>query len=105
MCKLRYKHKNNIQIKISMILENSKNAWHYLNQGLTAVYYNKFKKAVSKFSKSISLEPENMVAHLHKGTTLYKMKDYQKAILRFDKAQSNHYQVSEHFIEFINYCF
>ena len=66
MSNLRYKYKNNIQTKRDMILENSKNAWYYLNQGLTAVYYNEFKKAVSKFNKSISLEPENMVAYFHK---------------------------------------
>ena len=71
-----------------MILKNSKNAWYYLNQGLTAVYYNQFKKAVSKFNKAISLEPENTVALLHKGRTLYKMENFQNAVICFDNILS-----------------
>ena len=72
----------------NMILQNSKNAWYFLNQGLTAVYYNQFKKAVLKFNKAISLEPENIVAQLHKGRTLYKLDDFQNAIICFDKILS-----------------
>ena len=30
-----------------MLLKKSKNAWHFLNQGLIAVHYNQFKKAIS----------------------------------------------------------
>ncbi len=58
---------------IHMILQRSKNAWYFLNQGFEAVYYSQFNKAVSKFNKAISIEPENVVAQLHKGRTLYKM--------------------------------
>jgi len=71
-----------------MILQNSKNAWYFLNQGLTAVYYSQFKKAVSKFNKAISLDPENIVAQFHKGTTLYKMENFQNAIICFDHVLS-----------------
>ena len=71
-----------------MILQNSKNAWYFLNQGLTAVYYSQFKKAVSKFNKAISLEPENIVAQFHKGTTLYKMGNFQNAIICFEHVLS-----------------
>ena len=71
-----------------MILQNSKNAWYFLNQGLEAVYYNQFKKDVSKFNKTISLEPENIVAQLHKGRTLYKLEDFQNAIICFDNILS-----------------
>jgi tetratricopeptide (TPR) repeat protein len=63
-----------------MMLKNSSNAWYFLNQGLTAVYYNNFKKSISNFNKAISLDPDNLIAQLHKGTTLYKMKDFQQAL-------------------------
>jgi Tfp pilus assembly protein PilF len=42
-----------------MVLKKSKNAWHFLNQGLIAAHYNQFKKAISYFNKAILLEPEN----------------------------------------------
>mgnify|MGYP001185798063 CR=1 FL=1 len=67
-----------------MLLKKSKNSWHFLNQGLTAVYYNQFKKAISHFNKAILLEPENIVFQLHKGMTLHKIKNFQNAIICYD---------------------
>ena len=67
-----------------MLLKKSKNAWHFLNQGLIAVHYNEFKKAISYFDKGILLEPENIVLQLHKGMTLHKIKNFQNAIICYD---------------------
>lgn len=65
-----------------MMLETSKNSWHYINEGITATNYNSFKKAISRFNKALQIEPENMVAQFHKGTTLYKIESFFRSVLR-----------------------
>ncbi len=82
---VRFKYKNDIWLNYQYdTTKIKKNSWHHLNEGLEAVYYSQFNKDVSKFNKALSLEPENIVAQLHKGRTLYKIEDFQNAIICFD---------------------
>ena len=66
-----------------MILENSKNSWHYINEGITSVNYNNFKKALSRFDKALQIESDNLVAQFHKGLTLYKLEKFNEAMSCF----------------------
>ena len=68
-----------------MILQTSKNSWHYINKGISWINYNELKKALSHFDKALHVEPDNLVAQFHKGTTLYKLDRIDEAILCFDK--------------------
>ncbi len=56
--------------KITMLFETSKNSWHFINQGIIMLNYNDFRKALSLFNKALALEPENLVAQFHRGSTL-----------------------------------
>jgi Flp pilus assembly protein TadD len=50
-----------------VIFDTSKNSWHHINKGISWINYNDLKKAVSHFDKALNLEPDNLVAQLHKG--------------------------------------
>ena len=68
-----------------MILDKSKNSWHFINKGISWINYNDLKKALSSFDKALGVEPDNLVAQFHKGTTLYKLERTLEAMECFNK--------------------
>jgi len=67
-----------------MILDTSKNSWHFINKGIESLNYNNLTKALSLFDIALLAEPENLVAQFHKGSTLYKLEKIKEAIEFFD---------------------
>ena len=68
-----------------MLFKTSKNSWYFINQGIIMLNYNDFRKALSLFNKALALEPENLVAQFHRGSTLYKLERTKEALQSLEK--------------------
>ena len=44
-----------------MIIDKSKNSWHFINKGISWINYDELKKALSSFDKAVRLEPDKLL--------------------------------------------
>lgn len=79
--------KVNEEVKdVSQKLTNAREAVWYLTQGITSYHAGRYSDAIGFYDKAIKLDPENPVIFDLKGYSLFRNKEFGKAVLVLEKS-------------------
>ncbi|ABW33469.1 tetratricopeptide repeat protein [Acaryochloris marina] len=73
-------------IEITEQIQSNISEYDLFNRALRKYEQGDYKGAIADFDQAIALNPQNVMAYIHRGFTYDDMKEYSKAIADFDRA-------------------